>query len=152
MADEHDGTRGRTRVRPGAEKWKEAMATLMAEHEAHGCLPHHVVDRVAASLAVTITTLERRYDEHLRGLERRVGVVRLSEGDKAAASSAICLADAHSRLARAGSAPLFPLFERAVWRDGGDRALAALREAECDRRAATRSSSCTRCAPAEAAA
>ena len=70
--------------------------------------------------------------------------VRPGEGAVIARDEAVAIRDAasflaaHARLAAAGRDLAFALFERAVWRGGGDRTLTALRETECDLRSRAR--------------
>lgn len=139
----------RHRRRPSRAEWLTVLGALTMEHSAHGWLPDAVVAALACAMGVSISTIERRYDEHVRAWELRVGAVILGARDKAAIASAPSFGAAAAILAAGGTAVALPLLERAIWRDGGDRALTALRQAECERRAALRAAGC---AQAEVAA
>lgn len=122
------------------------MDGLLVEHARHGHMADHVLRRYASTLGVALTSLEGRYEEYLRRRELRAGVVALGAADRAVIRTATSLLEAHRALARAGRIVPFALFERAVWRDGGDRDLVALRNAECARRFALRDqASCAAC-------
>ena len=127
------------------------MSVLEDEHARHGSRADHLVADAAAGLGVSVTTVEGKYNEHLRRRESMAGVVVLDSAEKAAIVSTRSFTDAQRTLAAAGRCIDFALLERAIWRDGGDRALAALRGSERERR--IRSLPCV-CGPlvAEAAA
>lgn len=114
------------------------MTSVEAAHAAHGALDEHVLDKIAAGLRVSVTTLEGRYDEHLRAREVTGASITLTSREKAAIRGARSFLAAHAILAVAGRHVTFAHLERAIWRDGGDRTLTTLREAERARRAAAR--------------
>ncbi len=133
----------RSRTRPSAAQWASTMETLLVDHATHGTMPDHVLRHWAKDLGVAMTSLEHRYGEFLRRLEVEAGCVVLDAGDREVIRPAVSLLDAHRMLRRAGRMVPFALFERAVWRDAGDRDLVGLRNAERARRFATRDE--TRC-------
>lgn len=156
MARSSMRSQGRLRIRPSEIDWSDAMRRLLAEHACHGSMLCHVLESVGETLGVTSTTLERRYREFLRRLELEDGAVILDPAERDAIRRAGSLLEAHRILVRQGWIVPFALFERAVWRDGGDRNLVELRTAERERRCAMRDApACALCvddAPAKAVA
>src|SRR4051794_34965041 len=59
---------GRKRTRPGKAQWTQAMNALLEGHEAHGCVPFHLLETVAESIGVAARSVETRYGQHLSAL------------------------------------------------------------------------------------
>lgn len=110
----------------------------MVDHARHGAVPEHVMARASRAVRVAYTTMDRRYGEFLRRWELDSCAIILSERDREVCRPARSLQDAHAALTRTGRIVPFALFERAVWRDGGDRDLVELRKSEIARRVTMR--------------
>lgn len=111
------------------------MDRLLEQHHLHGEMPWHVLVAVGGWLDVAPRSVDTRYGCFLRRLELDRGTVVLTTADHDAIRGWTTLGGAHRALIETGRLLPFPLFERAVWREAGDRDLVDLRKAEVDRRA-----------------
>lgn len=138
---------GGQRTRPSREAWDVAMDRLLVEHQVHGEMPWHVLVVVGHELGVAPSSVATRYGCFLRRLELAHEAVMLNETERDAIRGTATLGAAHRVLVACGRLTPFVLFERVVWRDGGDRDLVELRKAEVHRRArnAQEAASCAMC-------
>ena len=128
---------GDQRTRPLREEWDEAMDRLLVAHEVHGGMPWHVLVAVGHELRVAPDSVATRYRCFLQRLEGAHGALTLNEMERDMIRGTATLGAAHRVLEAFGRLTPFALFERAVWRDAGDRDLVELRKAELHRRART---------------
>lgn len=126
---------GGQRTRPTDSEWDSAMDRLLEQHDLHGEMPWHVLVAVGAWLNVASRSVSTRYGCFLRRLELDRGTVVLTAADHDVIRESVTLGAAHRALVESGRLVPFPMFERAVWREAGDRDLVDLRKAEVGRRA-----------------
>ena len=128
---------GGRRTRPSKAAWDSAMDRLLDQHHLHGEMPWHVLVAVGAELRVAPLSVATRYGCFLRRIELEHDVVTLVDTRCDVIREMRSLAAAYRALAQKGCLVPFALFERAVWREAGDRDLVELRRAECERRSMT---------------